>query len=148
MIDKLTSNPKQLFLIDGLGAVLTIFFLVVILAGFEDRFGMPQNILYGLSLVVCVYAIYSFSCYFFLRGKWRPYLKAIAMANLLYCLITIGLVFYFYQSLTILGLLYFFLEVVVIGGLVVIEWRVVTNSIITNNAGTIPDELKGEINEK
>ena len=70
------------------------------------------------------------------------------MANLLYCLITIGLVFYFYQSLTILGLLYFFLEVVVIGGLVVIEWRVVTNSIITNNAGTIPDELKGEINEK
>jgi len=124
MIDKLTSNPKQLFLIDGFGALLTAFFLVVILAGFEDRFGMPRSVLYGLSLAVSIYAIYSFSCYFFLRSKWRPYLKAIAMANLLYCLITIALVFCFYQSLTILGLIYFFLEVIVICGLVIIEWRV------------------------
>ena len=98
ILDKITSNPKKLFLIDSLGAVLTAFFLGVILVRFEDSFGMPITILYYLSSIACVYAIYSISCYILLGNNWRPYLKAIAIANLLYCCTTIVLVFYFYQN--------------------------------------------------
>lgn len=121
LIDKLTSNSKRLFLIDGLGAFLTAFFLVAILVRFEDSFGMPRTILYILSLVACVYTIYSFCCHFFILSNWRPYLKAIAIANIIYCCLTTGLVFYFYQSLTILGLIYFLLEIVVMSVLILIE---------------------------
>jgi len=120
---KLTSNSKRLFLIDGLGAFLTAFFLVAILGRFEDNFGMPRSVVYFLSLVACMYAIYSFSCYFFIRRKWQAYLKAIAIANIFYCCLTIGLVIYFYQNITILGLIYFSIEVVLIFALILIELK-------------------------
>ncbi len=120
-MDNLTSNPKRLFLLDSLGALLTAFLLGVILARFEAHFGMPAKVLYSLSALACVFALYSMVCYFWVRSQWRPFLKAIALANLTYCLLTIGLVVSFYQSLTILGILYFSGELIVIGVLSYIE---------------------------
>jgi hypothetical protein len=128
LIDKLVSNSKRLFLIDGLGACLTAFFLVAILARFEDSFGMPRTVLYFLSLVACIYAIYSFCCHFFISSNWRPYLKAIAIANAIYCCLTFGLVIYFYPILTILGLLYFLLEIIVVSILVLIELKALSGT--------------------
>ena len=126
ILDKITSNPKKLFLIDSLGAVLTAFFLGVILVRFEDSFGMPKTILYVLSSMACIYAIYSICSYFLLTNIWRPYLKGIAIANLIHCCLTIGLVFYFYQKLTVLGLTYFLLELIVVFGLIIVELTVAT----------------------
>ena len=124
ILDKITSNPKKLFLIDSLGAVLTAFFLGVFLVRFEDSFGMPKTILYFLSSIACIYAIYSICCYFLLANIWGPYLmKGIIIANLVYCCLTIVLVFYFYQKLTMLGLIYFVLELMVIISLIIIERR-------------------------
>lgn len=123
ILDKITSNPKKLFLIDGIGGVLTAFFLGIVLPAFEDSFGMPTTILYYLSSIACVYAIYSISCYILLANNWRPYLKGIAFANLLYCCLTIVLVYHFYQKLTVLGLTYFGLELMVIVSLIIIERR-------------------------
>lgn len=125
IIDKFTSNPKQLFLIDGSGAFLTAFFLFVILSGFEANFGMPGRIVYFLSFVACIYTIYSFSCYFFIFNKCRPFLTSVILANTIYNCITIGLVIYFYQGLTILGLIYFFLEISLMTGLILFELMVV-----------------------
>lgn len=130
-IKKLTANPKRLFLIDGLGALLTAIFLTTILIKFEHQFGMPKKMLYFLSLLACLYAIYSFCCYFFTVKHWQNYLKGIMIANMLYCFLTIGLVFYYYQKLTILGLTYFILELTVISGLIMIELAVL--SISTNS---------------
>lgn len=124
LVNQLIANPRQLFLIDGLGALLTAFFLAVILAKFEAHFGMPRNVLYPLAIVACIFAIYSMSCYFFLPVHWRPYLKVIALANLTYCCLTLALVIFHYQSLMVLGLLYFLLELVVVGALIYIELRV------------------------
>ena len=124
IIEKFTSNSKRLFLIDGSGAFLTAFFLFAILATFENSFGMPRRILYFLSFVAFIYTIYSFSCYFFIDNNWRPFLKAVMLANTIYCCITIVLVIYFYQSLTILGLIYFLLEVIVMTGLIFLELMV------------------------
>lgn len=124
IIAKFSTSPKQLFLIDGCGAVVTAFLLVAILAGFESAFGMPQSVLYALASVACIYAIYSFCCYSFVSNNWLPWLQAIAIANTVYCCLTLGLVVYFYHDLTVLGIAYFLLEVILIGGLVYIEFKV------------------------
>ncbi len=125
--NKLAANPKRLFLVDGLGALLTALLLGVVLVRFEVLFGMPKTTLYLLSLIAIVYTIYSFCCCFFNFSNWRPYLKAIIIANILYCILTTWLVFYFFSLLTILGLVYFLLEIIVICFLIVIELRVFTN---------------------
>lgn len=121
ILDKITSNPKRLLGIDGLGALLSAFFLGVVLVRFEDYFGMPRTVLYALSLVACLFAIYSICCYFLLTHHWRPYLKIITILNILYCCLTMGFVFYFYQKLTHWGLIYFLLEFIVLIVLITIE---------------------------
>jgi len=121
MINKLCLNPKRIFLIDGIGALLTVFFLVAILSTFNEYFGMPQKILTILSVIGLFFCIYSISCFFFIKNNWRLFLKVIIIANTLYCCLTIALVIYFYQQLTILGISYFILEIFVVLGLVAIE---------------------------
>jgi CHASE2 domain-containing sensor protein len=125
-MNKKTLAPKQLFLIDGLGAMLSALLLGVVLARFETTFGMPLKALYFLSCLACVYAVYSFLSYWRIRENWRPYMQAIAIANLFYCCLTMGLVIYHRQELTKLGLLYFLLEVVVIIGLIIMELKTVS----------------------
>ena len=122
ILDKITSHPKKLFLVDSLGAVLTAFFLGVILVRFEDSFGMPKTALYFLSSIACIYAMYSICCYFLAANICKSYLlKGLIVANLVYCCLTIAAIFYFYQKLTVLGLLYFLLELVIMGALIIVE---------------------------
>lgn len=128
LLNKLILNPKRLFLIDSLGAFLTAFSLGIILTRLEEDFGMPLKVLNPLSILACVYAIYSLSCYFFAGVDWRPFLKVIAIANLMYCCLTIGLVILFHQALTILGLIYFSGEIIIIVGLVFIEVLTISKS--------------------
>ena len=123
ILDRLTLNPKKLFLIDSIGAFLTAFILFAILSRYEERFGMPRKVLYVLSVMACIYAIYSIYCYYFIEHPWRPFLKIIGIANGLYCMLTFGLLIVYHQSLTILGFIYFLLEISVIGCLVIIELK-------------------------
>lgn len=116
-------KPKTLFLIDGIGATLTAFFLYVVLRTFYLYFGMSPNVLLYLSVIAVVFALYSFTCFRCLPNHWQPYLKAIAYANLIYCLFTAGLVTYYYHHLTILGLAYFCTEILVICTLAFVELR-------------------------
>ncbi len=121
----LQSNPKKLFLIDSLGALVTAILIGVGLRNYTDIFGMPVKALNALSGIAVVFFIYSTSCYFFVGKNWRTYLKLIASANLLYCCLSIAYVIYFYSSLTILGLIYFIGEVVIVGGLAWVELKTV-----------------------
>jgi len=123
IIKRLTIQPKTLFLIDGLGALVTAFFLFVILRTYNVYFGMPQNTLTYLSLIAIIFCLYSITCYFFLKDNWRPFLRTISIANLLYCCWTMGLVIYYYPSLTILGVTYFLAEIIVIFVVVFVELK-------------------------
>ena len=124
-INKLTAKPKLLFLIDGIGAFLSAFLLLIILIKIKDGFGMPRSVLYFLFSLACIYTVYSFSCYLFILKKWLPFLKAVMWANTIYCCITIGLVIYFYQNLAIVGLTYFLLEIILLIGLILLELTVI-----------------------
>lgn len=123
ILKQLALKPKILFLIDSLGALVTAFFLFFILRTFHAHFGMPQTILIYLSIVAIVFCLYSITCFLFLNNNWQPFLRIISIANLLYCCLTIGLVLYYYQRLTVLGMTYFSIEIIVICMLVFVELK-------------------------
>ena len=116
-------NPRRLFLIDGFGAILSAFLLGIVMTRYESTFGMPRETLYFLASLPCVFAVYDFFCYLLVAESWRPYLNIIAIANLIYCCISIGFLFYHYQKLTSLGWIYFLLEVIIIIILVIVELK-------------------------
>jgi hypothetical protein len=120
----LITNPKKIFLVDAVGALLTAFNLFAVLRTFNEHVGMPKNVLMLLSGVALVFFIYSTSCCLVLTQNRKQYLKLIAIANLLYCLLTIGLVLYYWQTIKVLGLVYFSVEVLVIFILVYFELKV------------------------
>jgi len=133
MLEKLSSNPRQLFLIDGLGALVTACLTGLVLARLEAVFGIPPKILYTLSFVALLYAVYSITCFCITPTHWRPFLKAIALANLIYILITMGIVFYHWSHVSVLGLFYFIGEFVVVGALIYVEFKTAFSEINPNS---------------
>ena len=123
MSKKFSLNPKKIFLVDGVGAFLTAFILYVIMNRYNEYFGIPQTTLTCLCVIALVFSLYSITCFFTLKGKWQPFLKAIIAANLLYCCLTAGLVLYSYSNLMALGVAYFSIETMIILGLVFIEFK-------------------------
>ncbi|WP_436516934.1 hypothetical protein [Ekhidna sp. To15] len=121
-------SQKHLFLIDGMGALVSAFFLGFILIRFQSLVGMPVEVLYPLAALALIFAIYSLSCYLLAPTNLHPFLKFIAIVNSFYCLATLGLVIWHYQLLTFLGFCYFFLEIVIIALLVSLELRYINNN--------------------
>jgi len=84
---------------------------------------MPKNVLYLLACLPIFFTIYSFSCYFFLKRNWSLFLKGIAILNLLYCFLTIGLLFFYDHNLTFLGWMYFIVKLIILSILITIEFK-------------------------
>jgi hypothetical protein len=126
LINHLAEKQKTLFFIDSLGAILTAFFLFVIMRQFNGYFGMPKSVLTYLSLIAICFCIYSTACFLFLEGRWTPFIKLIGIANLVYCALTIGLLIKYYSLLTIIGTTYFLIEIVIICVLSYVELNVAT----------------------
>jgi hypothetical protein len=122
-IRQLTLKPKIIFLIDSLGALVTAFFLFAILRTFNEYVGMPQITLTYLSLIAVIFCLYSTTCFFLLKDNWRPFLRIISIANLLYCFLTTGLVISYHQNLTGIGMAYFVGEIIVVSGLIFVELK-------------------------
>ena len=116
-------SAKKLFLLDGLGALTTAILLSQILARFESFFGMPKNILYILSLVAVCFAAYSLTCFLFVKTNFSRYFRIIIVANISYCLATLGLVIIYFQPLTWFGIAYFLGEISIISLLIFREIR-------------------------
>jgi len=121
LFDRFNIAPKKLLLIDCFGALLSALLLGVVLTRFEVFAGMPKNILYLLSAIPCLFALYTFIAYRFAQQNYTIHLKIIATANALYCCLTLGLVFYFYNQLSLLALMYFCSEIIIIITLAIIE---------------------------
>ena len=121
-------NSKKLLLIDFAGALSSTFLLGVVLVQFQSIFGMPSDALYFLSIVACCFAIYSLSSYFITRENRKVFLRVIAYANTIYCCVTLGLIIYFKDSLTLFGFMYFITEMVIITVLAIIEFKVSRNN--------------------
>jgi len=117
-------NPKKLFLIDGLGAILSAFLLGVVLVKYEVIFGIPYLTLYFLATIPIFFTIYDFYCYRKIYQKTGLFLKGIAVMNLIYCCISIALASYHFKTITSLGWIYILIETIIIALLAIIEFKV------------------------
>lgn len=131
-IARFLAQPRHVFLADSLGAMLSAALLLV-LAQWPSVVGMPHPVLYVLAGLAGVFAVYSMGCYFFAGRHWRPWLSAIAIANLVYACLTTGLCLYYFQRLPLLGLLYFSAEVLVLGVVVYVERQCLLNPTLDND---------------
>ncbi len=120
-------NLRILFLVDGLGALVTAVSLFVILKIYNEYFRMPQVVLNYLSIIAVLLSLYSMSCFFLLKSRMQIFLRIIGVANLLYCCLTMGILIYNYQVLTILGATYFLTEIIIICGLAFVELNTLAN---------------------
>lgn len=119
--------PRRLFAVDAAGALLSAFLLGVVLVRFEEYFGIPVPVLYLLASIPVVFALYDLLCYLGARKSPGPFLIAIGIMNLLYCVLSIGLAAYHSDSITILGWSYVVVEVVIVALLGVVEVMVGNN---------------------
>lgn len=132
LIERLSSQPKALFLLDGIGALTTALLLFFVLGNFSDQIGMPQQIVTLLSGLALCFCCYSMACFFLVKKKWKSTLYGIGTANLLYCVVTISLSIFHFSRLTGIGLAYFLGEAGIIGGLACLELSVAAK--LKNNA--------------
>ncbi|REH43934.1 hypothetical protein C7448_11241 [Tenacibaculum gallaicum] len=121
LLKSLTLTPKKLFLIDGLGAVISTFLLGVVLVNFESIIGIPPSTLYLLAVLPIFFTIYDFYSYQKTYNELKPFLKGIAILNLLYCCLSIGVAFYHFKTITSIGWGYILVEVSIIIILSIVE---------------------------
>ncbi len=122
---KFISNPKSLFLLDSFGALLTTILLYFFLRNFNTFFGLSKDIFEYLSLIALIFFIFSISCFFLVRQNLKWFLKIICTANILYCFLTLGIILYYYQSISVFGIVYFLGEIGVITGIVFLEIKMI-----------------------
>ena len=103
----MTIKPKQVFIVDYLGAMLSSFLLGIVLVYFQSYVGLPKAILYQLAIIALVLMTYSGLCILLIKKNHKPFLITIGIANIVYC---IGSLYINFAELTILGLSYFILE--------------------------------------
>lgn len=116
-------NSKNIFLLDGGGALVSALFLGVILPAVQAQVGMPLWVLYTFSAMASVLATYSLSCYSFVDHSKPIWLRVVITGNLTYCLLSLTAVVVYFSRLTTLGLLYFLAEKGIVLGLVGLEYR-------------------------
>ena len=122
-------KPKQLFLIDGIGALLSAFLLAVVLVKYEYFFGIPRYTLYFLAVFPLCFAIIDLMGYLSPK-RARTFLKIIAFSNLAYCLLSLGLAAYHYLSLSLWGWVYIVVEVAIVLFLATIELKTATQQAV------------------
>lgn len=127
-IEKLTNyfvqKPRNLFLADGSGALLSGLSLFLILRCFRADFGMPVLYLRFLCVLAFCLCIYSLSCFLFLRTKQALCIRIISIANLLYCMLTLVFMAISRSGLTLAGAVWFSGEMVIICSLAFFELRI------------------------
>jgi len=117
-------SPRNVFRLDGFGAMVSLLFHLII-AFNQPTFGMPKQVVFYLSIFPTLLMPFSLYHSLHLPQNWKPSLRTIIIGNLLFCFVSIGVIAYYIDSLTILGLVYFIGEVIVVLGLVaLVELRV------------------------
>ena len=122
-----TISPNLLFLIDGIGALISAFMLGGVLVYFQSFIGMPTKILHILAILPIFYSIFSFWNFRRKPKKWKLFLKGIAVANIFYCCLTSAILVVCAQKITALGCIYFITEILIILLLVTLEWKTASN---------------------
>lgn len=113
-------NEKNIFLLDGSGAMASAILSGIVLPYYAEWVGLPKWILQILGLVAFAFAVYSLACYFVIKKTKPAMLLVIISANLFYCALLVYLLFSFFE-LTVFGKAFFITEVFIVLLLVLAE---------------------------
>ncbi len=116
-------NPKILFLVDSIGALISALLLWAVLRPLHAQFGLPRTTLAYLALSAAVLCSYSACCFLFIRSNPAPFIRVIALANILYSGATAALLMAGSDRATILGFVYFTAEIIIISVLAFLEMK-------------------------
>lgn len=114
IIIQCSRNPKMLFVIDAIGALLSSVFLFMIAKKFSLNFGISEAVWVKLSFLALLMAFYLTLCSLGVKHRWMSFLISISVINIAYCALTIGVLIYHWSELTVLGITYLSAEIVVI----------------------------------
>ena len=112
---------RQVFLIDGIGALLSALFLWLIYY-FRNVFGVPDNMFKLLIVYPVLFACYSLICAWLTPVKWKSFLSIIMTCNLLYIIFSLGLVSFYFEELYIPAVIYFLAETLIVLTVVYFEY--------------------------
>ena len=115
-------NQRNIFLFDGIGALLSACFTGLLLPRYSLFLGLSVSLLQALAFVALLYAAFSLTLYFFVNTKKLWMLKTIMFANLFYCLVALLLIL-FRERITWRGQLVLSLEIFVILLVVLVEFN-------------------------
>jgi CDP-diglyceride synthetase len=124
VVDLAKQNPKQLFLVDACGAILSAILLGLVLVQLTGVFGIPSSTLYFLAVFPCLFALYDLYCFLKAPIRTGTFLKGIAIMNLSYIFLSIGVAIYHYKNLTIAGWTYISIEIFIVFVLAIVEYEV------------------------
>lgn len=124
LTDRLAAHPRILFVIDAAGALLTAFLIGIVWLKFQQYIGMPAAVLKMLAIIAFIIGLYSTGCFLLVKNSWPSFIKAIAIANGLYSVLTLCLLGIYYPVLSIIGIIYFLVEIVIISLLICLEFKV------------------------
>ena len=123
VIERFQQHPHLIFLIDGLGAILTALLLLLALPNLPEVFTTPARILQFLGSIAVILAAYSVSNYFIKLAQVRLLIRIIAVGNLLYCLLSVFIVSKLFTTISAWDKVYFAGEVLIVLALAVFEWK-------------------------
>lgn len=125
-MEQLSKQYKKLFILDGIGALISAFFLGIVLVIFQEHVGIPANSLYILALFPIFFFIYDSCCYLKVTTPSSAafHLRIVAILNLLYILLSIGFTVYHFSLIKQLGFIYIVCEILIISCIAFIELKV------------------------
>ena len=128
ILNTFVSNPNKLFLVDAFGALLSAFLVGIVLVRFERFFGIPSSTLYFLAALPILFAVYDFVCFIKITANHSSFLMGIAIVNLGYCCVSIGMALFHLDSVTNWGWAYIFTEVFIVALIAIFELSVAKRS--------------------
>jgi hypothetical protein len=81
---------KTIFLVDGMGAVVSFLFTSLLLPIFSSELGLPLKTIYFLAVFPFLYACCSLGIYFFIKEIKKWMLTFIIGCNCFYCLVSVA----------------------------------------------------------
>jgi len=105
---------KNILRLDAAGALISAVLWLCVLPYFHQALGIPMKTCYFLGLFPVLFLIYDVICLYTIQESYMRYIRIIAWANLLYCVLSILVAIMHMYSLTKLGWGYITLEIIIV----------------------------------
>lgn len=125
LVARFASNPRQLFLFDSLGGLLSAAAPLLILWKFESHLGLPRELLLAMSITGFLYSTYSLLCALRIKSRWNFFLKILVVANSTYLLALMAYTVIHFSTLSQLGLAYLLVDHFVLISIISLELAVI-----------------------